>query len=529
MKKAVIYCRVSSEKQVREGHGLEGQEKRCQDYADHRGYTVEKVFRDYGVSGGIVERPGIQALLSYIVSKGGGFSVIVDDINRFARDVESHFILKKALIASGSELLCVNMKFEDTPDGVFFETMMAAYAQLERARNRAQVCGRMKARLELGYWPFAAPPGYRHEAAPSGGSVLNLDEPKARIVREAMEGFASGKFQTQEDVRQFLDSKRFCHSGEFKEVHPEQVKRILTRPLYAGLIHYPKWDVDIRQGKHAAIISVDTYNKIQERLGLRANKQFTRKCDNDDFPVRGFVLCSYCEKPLTASWSKGRNKRYPYYRCNSRDCHQPQKSIRKEIVEDYFAQALHSASPSHQVLELAKAITLDVYNRKIVERKEAGGVLKLKQREIEQQLAHATDKLISTSSPTVQAALEAKIENLEAEKRKLIADLKYRGEHQIDFGTALAKVMQFMANPHDAWAKGNLDQKKLVQRLVFARPVVIDPKEGVGTADLSLPFKMLKEISGGKKQLVDMPCEYWNQFNSHVGNWIGEMQAVGMY
>ncbi len=502
MKKAVIYCRVSSDKQVREGNGLAGQEKRCRDYAFYHDYDVEKVFRDEGISGGIIEREGMQTLLEYISRRGGGYTIIIDDINRFARDVVAHFTLRRAIKDANCNLQCVSMKLEDTPEGQFIETIMAASGELERNRNKQQVCNRMKARLEMGYWVFDAPPGYKYEKG-SSGKVLVIDEAKAEIIREAMEGFASGRFQAQEDVRQFLADKRFCHRGKFKKVHSEQVKRILTRPLYAGLIHFPDWDVDIRQGKHPAIVSVDTYNKIQERLGLRANKQFTRKCDNDDFPVRGFALCSYCEKPFTASWSKGRNTRYPYYRCNSRGCRQTQKSIRKELVEDHFAQALRSASPSSQILELAKVITLDVYNRKMAERKEAGGVLKLKQKEIELQLAQATDKLIATSSLTVQAALETKIENLEAEKRELAADIKHREEHQIDFGTALAKVMQFMANPRDAWANGNLEQKKLVQRLVFARPVVIDPKEGVGTADLSLPFKMLKDISSGKNELVE--------------------------
>jgi len=216
-------------------------------------------------------------------------------------------------------------------------------------------------------------------------------------------------------------------------------------------------------------------------------QQFTRKCDNEDFPVRGFVLCSHCEKPLTASWSKGRNSRYPYYRCNARGCTQSQKSIKKCWVEDQFAIALRSATPSTQILKLAEAMTLNVYNRKIAERIEEGNSLKIKRKEIENQLALATDKLIATSSPTIQAALEKKIENLETQKRELTNEIK-QGEKQIDFGTTVAKVMDFMANPYSVWANGDLQQKKLVQRLVFARPVTIDPKKGIETADLSRIF-----------------------------------------
>ena len=54
MPKAIIYCRVSSDRQVKEGHGLDGQELRWRKYADMHGYEVAAVFRDEGVSGGVI-------------------------------------------------------------------------------------------------------------------------------------------------------------------------------------------------------------------------------------------------------------------------------------------------------------------------------------------------------------------------------------------------------------------------------------------------------------------------------------------
>jgi len=54
---AVIYCRVSSKRQVKEGHGLESQETRCREYAARRGYEVLEVFLDKAVSGGRLDRP----------------------------------------------------------------------------------------------------------------------------------------------------------------------------------------------------------------------------------------------------------------------------------------------------------------------------------------------------------------------------------------------------------------------------------------------------------------------------------------
>ncbi|MBL4761010.1 MAG: recombinase family protein, partial [Mariprofundaceae bacterium] len=63
--KAVIYCRVSGAKQIREGDGLGSQETRCREYARYKGYEVVKVFAD-NITGKAVERPAMIELLGFL-------------------------------------------------------------------------------------------------------------------------------------------------------------------------------------------------------------------------------------------------------------------------------------------------------------------------------------------------------------------------------------------------------------------------------------------------------------------------------
>ena len=65
---AVIYCRVSSSKQTTRGDGLSSQETRCREFAGYRGHEVVKVFKD-DASGGLIDRPGMKAMLAFIRSK----------------------------------------------------------------------------------------------------------------------------------------------------------------------------------------------------------------------------------------------------------------------------------------------------------------------------------------------------------------------------------------------------------------------------------------------------------------------------
>src|SRR5438105_3151422 len=91
---ALIYCRVSSERQVREGHGLDSQEKRCRDFATSKGYQIIKTFPDQGISGGLFERPAMKELISYLdTHPSEKFVIIFDDLSRFARDVKIHIQL----------------------------------------------------------------------------------------------------------------------------------------------------------------------------------------------------------------------------------------------------------------------------------------------------------------------------------------------------------------------------------------------------------------------------------------------------
>ena len=56
-----------------------------------------------------------------------------------------------------------------------------------------------------GYWVFQAPVGYKFERVTGRGMMLRRHEPAATAVQEALEGSASGRFDTQADVMCFLE------------------------------------------------------------------------------------------------------------------------------------------------------------------------------------------------------------------------------------------------------------------------------------------------------------------------------------
>lgn len=242
---ALIYCRVPSTKQKLEGGGLDSQEHRCRAYAAERGFDVEMVFPDDVTGGGdYMKRPGMRAMLAYMDAQPGKcYTISFDDLKRLARDTEYHIKLRRELAQRGAAVESPNFRFENTPEGKFIETMFAAQGELEREQNRRQVIQKMKARVEAGYWVFRVPVGYRYVSGKGhGGKVLVLDDSLASVVREALEGFASGRFASQAEVMRFLENDPyFPKDRKDGSLRPMTVTRLLRKVVYAGYVEAPAW------------------------------------------------------------------------------------------------------------------------------------------------------------------------------------------------------------------------------------------------------------------------------------------------
>ncbi len=512
MKKAVIYCRVSSERQVKEGHGNDGQESNCRKYADYHQFNVVKVFKDEGISGGVLDRPGIDALLNYLEShRNDGMVVIIDDLKRLARDVVTHFQLKKLIESANATLESPSHTFEDTPEGKFQETILAANAELERNQNKRQVTRRMKARLEAGYWPFYAPPGYHNGIIEGNQKSILPTEPQAGIIKEALEGFASGRFETQLDVLQFLRSKEFDHWKTGRGTYLGEVRRLLTREVYAGYIYFPKWNVTRRKGHHQALVSPDTFQLIQDRLAEK-KKNPQRKDIHKDFPLRGFVLCAECKQPMTAAWTQGRSQKYPYYRCRANGCSMHNKNIAKDTIETQFEEVLAQIKPRENILEVVRIELLAMTHQRTFNVEATRKRRNDRVHQIKADIDIFCNRIKEAHSPAVIKAYEEKIEALEAEKLRLGETIKKSETGNFQFEPALNRVVEFIKDPLLMWKTGDLEQKRLVLRMVFEEPLVYDNAKGFYTEEFSPKLALLLKISCipcldemERKKMVEMP------------------------
>ncbi|ODS23053.1 hypothetical protein AB835_10905 [Candidatus Endobugula sertula] len=154
--KAIIYCRVSDKKQVEEGSGLDSQETRCREFAKNRGYDVVDTYHEGGVTGKLLDRPQIQAMLRFLKSQKGkkDYVVIIDDISRLARDIETHIQLRAAIQATGAKLESPSVHFGEDSDSRLVEHMLASVAAHHREKNAETTRNRMRAGIGLPILPW---------------------------------------------------------------------------------------------------------------------------------------------------------------------------------------------------------------------------------------------------------------------------------------------------------------------------------------------------------------------------------------
>ena len=281
-------------------------------------------------------------------------------------------------------------------------------------------------------------------------------------------------------------------------------------------MEYKEWGIPLQLGKHTPLISFETFNRVQDRLHQRA-KAPVRKDIHLDFPLRGFVLCASCNKPLTACWSQGKYNKFPYYLCRNKDCPDCKKSVRKETMEQQFEDILHDLTATPDLLMVIRETVKQIWENKIADYDQYVDGLRCELREAERKIEQFLDRIVSSDSETLIRAYETKVTQLESQKNTIADKLINSKTVEVDFDKSFQTVFDFIGNPHKLWASGDIDNQRTVLKLVFDRQLPYCRNSGFQTPEYSQPFKVSRGFMDGQSEMVEprgvepltscMPCK----------------------
>ncbi len=184
MKRAAVYCRVSSAKQAEEGHSLAEQETRCRAFVASQGWELadEHVYVERGVSGAKSSRPALDAMRD--AAEHRAFDVLVGgDVDRIGRSAVDTLNLLDRLDELGITPLDTTGRSYSAadPGARMTRGVIALAAQYERDMLAERVRRSVPGKRARGSYN-GGPRPYGYDFGPSGSGLV-VNEPEAVVVR----------------------------------------------------------------------------------------------------------------------------------------------------------------------------------------------------------------------------------------------------------------------------------------------------------------------------------------------------------
>jgi len=369
--RCAIYTRKSSDEGLEQGfNSLAAQYEACVAYVASQkpeGWILAKDrFDDGGVSGGTLERPGLQRLLAEIEAGRIGM-VVVYKIDRLTRSLADFARLVERFDAAGCSFVSVTQSFNTASSmGRLTLNVLLSFAQFEREVTAERIRDKIAASKKKGLWMGGVPPlGYDPPPDPKV-RVLAVNTAEAETVRTlfALCDQGGGLVVVERDAARLgLRSKRHAfRSGRTQGGNPlsrGQIHKILTNPVYIGLIRHKdrSWP-----GQHLAIVPRDLWDRVQAGLQAASGRPRGRSSDTsghaEPSPLRGKLRDETGDR-LTPTHTVRYGRKVRYYVSNRLIRGGPDPTgwrlpalKLEEVIARTVADHIAAANASHRLLAL---------------------------------------------------------------------------------------------------------------------------------------------------------------------------------
>ena len=350
-KRAIIYCRVSSEEQTK-GTSLEEQEALCLDFAKKYKLEIEKIYKEKGSA----MKPEKRKIFNEIVEKlRNGFAdvVIFAFVDRMSRNPIDGYKIIQQIEEEGLTAIFVQERLYlqapiSSSEMLMLDTVLGVSnyrVRLDKEKCKAGI----KARALEGFRPNRSPYGYKNDKKMKTAVAMKK---RADFVKKAFELYATGEY-TIVEVAERLYEMGFRYEFQPSKIIPKQsLASMLKNPFYIGK-YYVKQADEYVNGNHKAIVSEEVYNKVQELLSL--SQKTSRK---HDLLYSKLIKCDNCDCFMVGDVKEKPNgKRYVYYRCTNPQCKEhlatPEIAIDKD-VESYLKEIRLGLIPQEIADEVLK-------------------------------------------------------------------------------------------------------------------------------------------------------------------------------
>lgn len=473
-KTALIYLRVSTQRQARKGGESEGfsipaQRQACIRRAGELGAVVVDEFADAGASARSANRAQLQALLARVAA-GGIDYVVVHKIDRLARDRGDDVQIMMAIRKAGATLISVTENIDETPQGKLMHGIFASMAEFYSANLGAEARKGLEQKVARGGTPSYAPIGYLNVGRMVDGyemRTVELDPDRAPHILWAFHTYATGKWSIA-DLRDALEDRglmsRQTRTLAGTPLTTGQIHRFLRKPYYKGLVTFRD---ALHPGTHEPLVDEATWDKVQAILDGR--RIAGDRAWRHGHYLKGITKCGRCGSRLGYGHSRGKQGGiYSYFFCLGRHtgrkvCDLPYIPVEK--LEDAVAKIWVGFRFSEEDLAAIRAETIAEQER---QDKDDRAQLHLQRQRLARAKAKRQKLLDAYLDDAISVeVLREKQSSVEAEIATAIQMLAEAESDQLTLIERLDLVLASVANGEEWYLNGDEQTRQALNEAVF--------------------------------------------------------------
>jgi DNA invertase Pin-like site-specific DNA recombinase len=314
---AVLYARVSSKDQEREGFSIPAQQKALRQYAHAQRLIIAREFIDVETAKQ-AGRGGFGEMLAFVKAELSCRTILVEKTDRLYRnirdwitvddlDLEVHFVKEGTVVSKASR-----------SSEKFIHGIKVLMAKNYVDNLGEEVKKGMREKAEQGYWPSVAPVGYVNNLA---SRRIEPDPVRAPLVAEVFRLYATGGYSLK-GLLAAGHAIGLTHPRAGRPLFKSELHRILHNPIYYGDFD---WDGTRYKGAHQPLITRATFDEVQAVFSRRPRARYPKQLH----AFMGLLTCARCGCMMTAERKKGK---YVYYRCTGARGACGNTYIRQEVL-----------------------------------------------------------------------------------------------------------------------------------------------------------------------------------------------------
>ena len=340
---AVLYARVSSKDQEREGFSIPAQLDLLRSYAASRQIKIAEEFVDVETAKQ-AGRAAFGQMVAFARKHQGRLVILVEKTDRLYRNLRDWVTIDELDV----EIHLVKENVVLSPESRSHEKFMHGIKVL-MAKNYVDNLGEetkkgMTAKAKQGIWPSFAPPGYRNVVGPDGKRTIEPDPIDGPIITRLFDRFARGEVSIKMLAREFptIRGRRFFTA---------QIHQALRKHIYTGDFDF---DGVTYCGTYTPLVSRDTWQRVQAILDGRTSSQSRQR--KRQFTLTGLVRCGNCGCLMVGELKKGR---YVYYHCTEGRgrCNDPY--VREEKLTGEMASAVQQLVVAPETLAWLQGVAIE--------------------------------------------------------------------------------------------------------------------------------------------------------------------------